>query len=53
MSNPDTEKTYQHVSVLLNEAVSLLIDNPEGVYVDCTFGRGGHSAKVLEQLSVN
>ncbi len=41
----------QHVTVLLQEAVDALITNPAGFYVDGTFGRGGHSALVLENLS--
>jgi len=41
----------QHVTVLLNEAVDALVTNPAGFYVDGTFGRGGHSALVLEHLS--
>jgi 16S rRNA (cytosine1402-N4)-methyltransferase len=35
----------------LNEAVAALITDPSGFYVDGTFGRGGHSALVLQQLS--
>ena len=41
-----------HESVLLHESVDALILNREGIYVDGTFGRGGHSNKMLEQLSV-
>ena len=41
----------QHVTVLLNEAVEALISNPDGFYIDGTFGRGGHSALILKQLS--
>lgn len=40
-----------HISVLLNEAVDGLAINPDGVYIDCTFGRGGHSSLILSQLS--
>lgn len=40
-----------HITVLLNEAVDALISDPSGIYVDCTFGRGGHSALILERLS--
>lgn len=40
----------RHVTVLLNEAVAALNIRPGGVYVDCTFGRGGHSRAVLQQL---
>lgn len=43
--------SLQHVTVLLQEAVDALITNPAGFYVDGTFGRGGHSALVLESLS--
>jgi len=43
----------QHITVLLNEAVEALITDPAGFYVDGTFGRGGHSALVLQQLASN
>ena len=39
-----------HVTVLLREAVEALAIKPDGFYVDGTFGRGGHSARILEQL---
>jgi 16S rRNA (cytosine1402-N4)-methyltransferase len=39
-----------HTTVLLNEAVAALEIKPDGIYVDGTFGRGGHSRKILEQL---
>ena len=39
-----------HTTVLLNEAVEALVIKPDGIYVDGTFGRGGHSARILEQL---
>jgi 16S rRNA (cytosine1402-N4)-methyltransferase len=42
---------YQHQTVLLHEAVDLLITEPAGHYVDATFGRGGHSRLILDQLS--
>ncbi|GAB6092328.1 16S rRNA (cytosine(1402)-N(4))-methyltransferase RsmH [Furfurilactobacillus curtus] len=42
---------FEHVTVLLNEAVAGLAIKPTGVYVDCTLGGGGHSAKILEQLT--
>ncbi|MWP48375.1 MULTISPECIES: 16S rRNA (cytosine(1402)-N(4))-methyltransferase RsmH [unclassified Gilliamella] len=41
---------YQHKTVLLNEAVNALNIKKEGIYVDGTFGRGGHSRLILEQL---
>lgn len=40
-----------HVPVLLNESVDGLNINPDGVYVDATFGGGGHSAEILSRLS--
>ena len=39
-----------HITVLLKEAVEALAVRPAGVYVDGTFGRGGHSRAVLAQL---
>jgi 16S rRNA (cytosine1402-N4)-methyltransferase len=43
----------QHITVLLNEAVAALITDTSGFYVDGTFGRGGHSALVMQQLSAD
>ncbi|NND69252.1 MAG: 16S rRNA (cytosine(1402)-N(4))-methyltransferase RsmH, partial [Halioglobus sp.] len=40
-----------HETVLLREAVEALVTDPDGVYVDGTFGRGGHSRALLEKLS--
>ena len=40
----------QHQTVLLREAVEALEVKPSGVYVDGTFGRGGHSRAILERL---
>jgi 16S rRNA (cytosine1402-N4)-methyltransferase len=42
-----------HTTVLLNEAVEALAIKPDGIYVDGTFGRGGHSAMILERLGSN
>lgn len=39
-----------HVSVLLQEAVDGLQIRPEGVYVDCTFGGGGHTREMLRRM---
>lgn len=39
-----------HVSVLLTEAVEALAVQADGIYVDATFGRGGHSRAILAQL---
>lgn len=39
-----------HITVLLHEAVEQLAIKADGVYVDCTFGRGGHSREILKRL---
>lgn len=39
-----------HAAVLAQEATEALNIRPDGIYVDCTFGRGGHSRLILEQL---
>lgn len=40
-----------HTTVMLREAVDALVTDPDGFYVDGTFGRGGHSSLILERLS--
>lgn len=42
-----------HNPVLLKQSVDDLVTNPDGIYVDCTFGGGGHSQEILERLSEN
>jgi len=42
---------WQHTTVLLSEAVDALDIQPDGTYVDATFGRGGHSRLILSKLS--
>jgi len=42
-----------HISVLLEESISGLAIKPNGIYIDCTFGRGGHSGLILENLGPN
>ena len=41
---------FKHETVLLNEAVKALNIKEDGVYIDATFGRGGHSAEIIKQL---
>ncbi len=40
-----------HQTVLKQEAVAALVQDPDGVFLDCTFGRGGHTSLILEQIS--
>lgn len=42
---------FGHTSVLLEESVAGILSNPQGIYVDCTLGGGGHSARLAVQLS--
>ena len=42
-----------HDTVLLHEAVDALVSNPAGLYVDGTFGRGGHSREILKRLGAD
>jgi 16S rRNA (cytosine1402-N4)-methyltransferase len=44
---------FAHTTVLLNEAVEALVIKSDGVYVDCTFGRGGHSRLILQKLAAD
>jgi 16S rRNA (cytosine1402-N4)-methyltransferase len=46
-------ETLIHTTVLLPEAVEALAIKPDGIYLDGTFGRGGHSALILQQLGAN
>lgn len=43
-------ENYKHKTVLLDEAVNGLNIRPDGIYIDGTFGRGGHSRLILSQL---
>ena len=49
-STEHTQDAY-HVPVLLHEAVEGLQIKPNGIYVDCTFGGGGHSKEILSYLN--
>ena len=46
----DVDHSY-HVPVMLKEAVDALDIDPSGIYVDCTFGGGGHSREILSRLN--
>ncbi|HOP91311.1 MAG TPA: 16S rRNA (cytosine(1402)-N(4))-methyltransferase RsmH, partial [Ottowia sp.] len=45
--------TWSHTTVLLNEAVDALVTDPQGQYVDATFGRGGHARLILQRLGAS
>ena len=47
------EIDFKHSPVMLNEVLSGLNINPDGIYIDCTLGGGGHSEKILEKLNPN
>jgi 16S rRNA (cytosine1402-N4)-methyltransferase len=49
--NPATAGAWTHTTVLLAEAVDALVQSDDGVYVDGTFGRGGHARAILARLS--
>ncbi|KXF80072.1 16S rRNA (cytosine(1402)-N(4))-methyltransferase RsmH [Enterovibrio coralii] len=44
---------FSHISVLLHESIEGLALKPDGIYVDGTFGRGGHSREILSRLGEN
>ena len=39
---------FKHIPVLLNEVLKLLCIKPEGIYIDCTIGEGGHAEAILD-----
>ena len=41
----------EHIPVLLNEVIENLNSNPDGIYIDLTLGRAGHSSEILKRLS--
>jgi 16S rRNA (cytosine1402-N4)-methyltransferase len=50
MAAMDENAEFRHTTVLLDEAVDGVLARPDGVYVDGTFGRGGHSRALLARL---
>ncbi len=45
------DSNYSHIPVLAQEAIEALKIDPEGIYIDCTAGGGGHSALILQNLT--
>ena len=52
-SSESPQQDRYHIPVLLHEAIEGLRIKPDGIYVDCTFGGGGHSKFILSQLGKN
>ncbi|MDN6319020.1 MAG: 16S rRNA (cytosine(1402)-N(4))-methyltransferase RsmH [Marinobacter sp.] len=50
---PGSEAEFSHRSVLLDSAVDYMVGDPDGKYVDGTFGRGGHSQLILGRLGAS
>src|SRR5262245_19758697 len=48
-----TSNSPYHRPVLFHETIAALNIHPTGMYVDCTFGGGGHSRGILEKLNEN
>ena len=53
MTTQNSFSAPEHITVLLHEAVNGLALKENGIYIDGTFGRGGHSRLILSQLSAN
>ena len=47
----NTNGEFRHVPVLFNEAIESLEIKPDGIYVDCTAGGGGHSGEIAKRLN--
>jgi len=55
LSTEDMNRLYseRHIPVLLNEVVDNLVWKPDGVYVDCTVGEGGHTQAIAERIAAS
>jgi 16S rRNA (cytosine1402-N4)-methyltransferase len=52
-NEPVNPSTDYHTPVMLNEAIAGLNIKPDGIYVDCTFGGGGHSREIVKHLDAD
>jgi 16S rRNA (cytosine1402-N4)-methyltransferase len=53
MSSPTSSSVREHRPVMLQAAVTMLVTDPQAIYVDATYGRGGHARFILQQLAAN
>ena len=53
MSNPTSSLELRHFPVMLDEITKICSPNKGGIYVDCTFGGGGYSNRLLEFSNTN
>jgi len=53
LSDAEGQENDYHIPVLLHESIDALNIKPDGIYVDCTFGGGGHSREILKKLGNN
>ena len=44
---------FKHIPIMLNEIITGLNINPDGIYIDCTLGGAGHSTEIIKRLSQN
>ena len=53
MLKMNTQNNFNHIPIMLNGVTSGLNIRPDGIYLDCTIGGGGHSSEILKHLGPN
>jgi len=53
MTSSTLSSVREHRAVMLQAAVTMLVTDPQAIYVDATYGRGGHSRFILQRLASN